>query len=231
MKKLVMFLFIIAGCLFFLTDVKAVGCNLEQRVKFNEVASKIRLTYEGNDITKVDSEGEEYSVSVLDLKIYNVSDQFNYKLSDGKNTVDLDYSMSVDNVITVRINDVTSIKNYVLDIYPTTFDCYTEKIRSIKITLPKYNYESSSEICSGIEDYYLCQKYITTELDEDIFYQNVQNYRDKRKSSKIEELELESSDNGIVKKITNYKYIILIGILAIGVIISFVVLKKKGSVK
>ena len=230
MKRMLLVLFVITVCSFFINDVKAVGCGLEQRVKFNEIASKIRMTYEGNDITKVDADGEEYSVSVLDLKIYNVSDQLNYKLSDGSNSVDLDYSMSVDDVITVRITDISTIKNYVLEIYPTTYDCYTEKIRSIKITLPKYNYESSSEICNDIEDYYLCQKYITTELDEDTCYQNVQKYRDRKKDIKMEELELESSDNEIVKKITNYKYYILIGVLVLGMVISFVIVKKKGSV-
>ena len=231
MKKVTFSIFIIAAFLLFIFDVKALGCNLEQRVKYREIASKVKVSYEESNIEKVDSDGEKYSVSVLDLKIYNVSEELSYKLTTDNKTADLDYTMAYDGVITVRISDVSTIKNYALDIYPTTYDCYTENVRSIKITLPKYNYESSSEICDGIKDYYLCQNYILNDLNEDTFYENVQNYRKKMKIQKEEGIELETSDEGIISKTFKYKYYVVGILICLGVLLTFIVLKKKGSVE
>jgi len=234
MKKYVYILLFFACMFVTFMEVEASNCTLNDRVRFKELASKVKATYETDYIREEDSGGEVYNAYVLYLKIYNVSPELDFKLSDGINSKDLNYSMlNEDGSITIRIKDVSKVRNYKIDIYPNSYNCLTEKVRTIKLTLPMYNYNSSYDVCDGVEDYYMCQKFVFNEVDYDNFYTSVTNYKNKIASQKEEEMLLEENNEGdnVITAATKHKYVLVIIIVVLGIVATVVVLKRKGSAK
>ena len=94
-------------------------------------------------------------------------------------------------------------------------------LRTIKLTLPKFNFYSQLAACQDIPDYYLCQEYTTFEVDGATFYNKVDEY--KAKLLTLEEAgDMELDNNGIVSTaistVSRHKYAI------VGVVLIFFVL-------
>ena len=104
-------------------------------------------------------------------------------------------------------------------------------MRTIKLTLPKYNYYSQLDVCDDIPDYYLCQPYTKYSVDGGTFYDKVDEYK-----TKLSTLEKEKEENNNTSFVTNtmsgiskYKYLIVGIAVVVGVVLTIFVLKKKGS--
>jgi hypothetical protein len=87
--------------------------------------------------------------------------------------------------------------------------------------------------CDGISDYYLCHEYTTYDIDGATFYDKVDEYKSKLLTSQNG---VDSADNNtLISKtfngISKYRYLIVGVIVAVGVVATMVVLKRKKEVE
>lgn len=215
-------------------------CPNSSRVKLLENASAVKITYEPYEQKAEgfdDPESDDYSVIYyyLDVKIYNLDETLSVDVTNGN--LGKEYklypsSIGPDGAITIRVKDTSEINTFTFEIKANTYDCNAQTLRTVKLTLPKFNYYSGRQICSDIPDYYLCQQYISYEISADKFLENVNNYKEKLEQSGNTEQEDEVKPSIIstaASKVSKYKYWIVGGIILVGVIITIIVVKKKRS--
>lgn len=240
MKKRIIYIIFLLCFMFFGTkEINAEYCSTEELVRLNTLASNVKVTYEANEeINDSDPNPEShYTEFVLDMKVYNVSSDLSINLTsqNSNKSYTLDYTnVGADGAITVRVNDTSEIDTYYYTITPTGVECYDKTLRVISLTLPKYNYASKKAICDDVPEYYLCQQYVMFNIDYSTFTTDVEKYKARLDAQKTNGDEINLGDNNnVVSKtfssISKYKYFIVIGIIAIGVVVTVVVLNKKGS--
>ncbi len=209
-------------------------CTPSDSVKINKQAMKIKVGYEPYEEDYPDEDETirpDLKIYMLDIKVYNVSPELKVVLTSEDGTAIGHYDDSNDGVITFRNTDTKTIKNYKLEIQSDDV-CMDKVIRTINLTLPKYNPYSEREICTEVPTYYLCQQFITYDIDSEHFLKDVQNYK-----ARLEAKEIETADSGkvnknittkIVSKISKNKYIVVGVILAVGILITvLIVLRNK----
>lgn len=248
-KKLIIFIICLTVVLFAdcnvlaedITDGVDNVCTSEDMARFNELASDIKVTYEANEEVVKNGEDEEfwYTRYVLDLIVYNLSDDMFgiIEATDSHESLYLSKDRkNKDGNIVIRISDTNSVQNLTIVVYADGLGC-DNKLRTITVTLPRYNYYSNYAICDDIPEYYLCQKYITFTINGETFSDEVTKYKEKM-ALQSEEVEVDfGSDNNntinqTISFFSKYKYMFVAAIIWIGVILTFVILKKKkGSIK
>ena len=212
-------------------------CEIIELGKLREYASSINANViSGIEETKIDNEQAEENY--LYIKIYNMNSSMRLVVTNDNNSQkhELTYrNIGSDGSITLKQTAINKVINYTIDVYGgVNTNCYSEKLRTIKVTVPKYNYYSNLEMCSTIPDYYLCQEYITFDIDGSTASDKINEYREKiDKELEEKEVKTEEKNKSVIKKartfFSDYKYI-LIGLLVIlGVIITIIILKRKRS--
>ena len=236
-KGIVFFIFVIF--MMFVEKVDAGYCSTEELIRLNSLGSNVKVNYVAGEEYHTEEPNPEshYTEYILDMMVYNVSSDLDIKLTS-KNTnksYKLNYkNVGPDGAITIRVNDTSTIDTYYYTITPSGLECHDRKLRVLSVTLPKYNYASKKAICDDIPEYYLCQQYTLLNIDYTKFDSDVKAYKEKIALQENNFEELEKNENNKISntltKISNYKYIIVFVVIAVGIIATIVVLKKKGSV-
>ena len=247
-KKMMLIIVLLASTFLFVGKVFAAaeGCGYSLLNELRQEAANIKVTYvPGEETTALDEpDGEtgmtETTKMYLDLKIYNVTDRMYLNVTQYGNEINqtqigpiLSSQIGPDGSITLRQPSTTSVVNYSIDVISDYNACSGEKLRTIKITLPKYNIYSQLLACDGISDYYLCHEYTTYDVDGATFYDKVDEYKSKLLTSQEE---ITSTDNNtLVSKtfngVSKHRYLIVGIIVAVGVIATMIVLKRKKGVE
>lgn len=222
-------------------------CLLEDRVRLQELASKIKVTYENaEDICAHDIDTDEESCDpstipndsqivftryYLKLKIYNMTDDFVIYITDGNNKMAVMPSdLDEDGVATVDIKNVTNVRNIVVNIKGRKAPCNQNSLKTVNITIPKYNYYSLSSSCDDLADYYVCQRYITFDMDYSYFQKHIEEYKEKISQMKDSSISLDdnnSTGSKLASLLANNKYIVLIVLLVLGVCVALFAIKWK----
>lgn len=243
------FLFLmIIGMFLFGKNVYAeedLSCNSTNLGKLRTMAANVKVSYIPNEII-VEGEGAgETGVSterkkVLDIKIYNITSTLYIKVKSSGDKVSADeHIITLENVgpdgsATIRQPALSEPITYEFTIYSDSYGCSTKVLRTFRITLPKFNFYSELDICQDIPEYYLCQPYTTFTVDGETFYEKVDEYKAKLANQVGDSEGVSSENNGIVSeavsKIFDYKYIIVGIIVAIGVVTTILILRKRRSV-
>lgn len=207
-------------------ELRATAANVV--VSYVPVTTKETITHENGEV------GELYNY-YLDIKIYNVNTKLVIRAKDKTSGEEayLDYhDLGADGTITIRVPSSTEqVRNWEFKVYSYLYSCFTEPIRTIKLTLPMYNVNSDLNICDDIPDYYLCRQYITSQSDLEDFYKYVNAYKEKLDEREIDDNNKQTGGiNNVVSKIKDYKYLIVIILIIIGIITTvIIVLKRKKS--
>lgn len=230
------------------TETKEVEqCTYDTQKELQILASNITISYitgeeliETDDVDIPESERDEtyyYKQYYFDIKIYNMNSRFYIKATDMDRgeIYTLDYqNIGDDGAITIRVEASGEEKrNWKFEIYTYEMNCINDRIRQIKLTLPMYNYYSELEICNDIPDFYMCRQFITTTIDSSDFYKIVNDYKEKLDDRNLtEEKNINIADNTITK-FSKYKYFIIGGIIAIGIIVTIIIIirREKRMVK
>lgn len=247
-KKLMLIIVMLASTFLFVGRVFAAGegCSYSLLNELRQDAANIKVTYvpgeERVDLGYVDHENgmsEELSF-YLDLKIYNVTDQMYLNVQQSGKTVSTrsfgpltHLDIGPDGSITLRQQAVSNVVTYTITVISNYNACAGERLRTIKITLPKYNVYSDLLACDGISDYYLCHEYTTYDIDGATFYDKVDEYKSKLLTSQEG---INGNDNNTIigrtfNGISKYRYLIVGVIVAIGVIVTVIILKRKKGVE
>ncbi len=211
------------------------SCSLSERSELRQMASEVTINYvpvEFNNVVETD-EGEGSS-HALDIYIYNLNTKINAVLDDSETGLSytFDYTrMNSDGAVVLRQTAGSGVKKLKFYIYPTNDNCNTYLLRTVNITLPKFNNYSLRGVCSDIPEYYLCQRYITYDINDSTFTENVNKYKEKL-AEKADEKDEESNTSVVGKTVNNiakYKYVIAVIVILAGAVITYIVIKKKRS--
>ncbi len=243
-KKYLLFIIMLAFFLF-IGNVRAADdtetvCKPTDLSSLRSMAANVKVTYTPVTVT-VDTGvvNQEVQTSTLirnylDIKIYNINTKLKV-IVDGPgidNKIFDSSSVGVDGAITIRVVPQSQIVTYNFEVVSLLYGCGDKTLRKLKLSLPRYNSYSQLSICSDIPDYYLCQEYTTYVVDGATFYDKVDEY--KAKLLTLEEKENDDDNTGIVSKtisgISKYKYVIVGVVVAIGVLLTIFILKRKKSV-
>ncbi len=241
-KKIFMIIFMLAF-FFMIGNVSAAEdkenmCTPTQLSELRSMAANVKVTYvpvtEAVKLTTPNGEsGAEYvSKRYLDIKVFNLNTKLIVHVKNGTDSFTITSNdIQGDGAVTIRQPSSTSSINYEFEVTSLLYGCSLETLRTIKLTLPKYNYYSQLDVCDDIPDYYLCQPYTTYSVDGGTFYDKVDEY--KAKLSAIEKEKQENNNTSFVTNtmsgISKYKYLIVGIVVVVGVVLTIFVLKKKGS--
>ncbi len=240
-KKYLLFIIMLAFFLF-IGNVRAADdlndvCKPTELSSLRSMAANVKVTYVPVKFEeKLDTPNFETGNTVrinnyLDIKIYNLNTKLEVTITaPGVNEIRRVDSAGVDGAITLRQVPLNETVTYKFEVRALN-GCHSHVLRTLSLTLPRYNFYSQLSACNDIPDYYLCQEYTTYKVDGATFYDRVDEY--KAKLLTLEEKE-NSIDNGIVSKtisgISKYKYVIVGVVVAIGVLLTIFILNRKKSV-
>jgi len=242
---------IITLCIFFfsITTVSAV-CNVEETNRLNSLAVNIKNSYEiitkeipaednfnaPDGLTEEEIKNYKYYRDYFKIYINNVTEDLYVKVTN-KNTNEVKtyyYSDSDNGTISFEEKVSYYITNYVIEIYSSDkTNCKDTKLYTHYLTTPKYNSLSESILCEEIENYYLCNEYLSVEVSFENYEDKINAYREGKVNEIGEELDEEVGNNEQTLSFIK-EYRIPIIILVVGVAISslvIVIIKKQRSKK
>ena len=243
-NKFLMLIVMMLASILVIGNVKAEEgntCSATDLNKMRQLAANVKATYVPNSIKTGEKSDqmndEEILEDVLDLKVYNVTKALSLRFDySGEGVVAGSFVLSYadadkDGVVTVRQKDYHRVINYVITVIANYGSCSGQKLKTIRITLPMFNYYSRLEVCEGIQDYYLCQPYVTTEVGSADFFDKVENY--KAKMLKNEVIKVDEDNNNVITAtftgVKKHKYLIVGIVVGIGVVATVLILKRKKS--
>lgn len=214
-------------------------CSVNEQVKLAKAASAVKVEYEPVEIKAPgydDPNSSNYSVMIyaLDIKIYNITDDIYAVVSvENGNSYSIDSSMNnSEGYIVLRDDGVGSIKKYKFDIRSQNGNCEADILRSIELSTPKYNQLSNRNACREVPHFYKCQEFVSYDFEADNYLKDIEEYKEKLAKQGIKDTkEGLVANNGAVgktiKKISDYKWIVLATILLIGCIITIIIIRKR----
>lgn len=244
MKRKKILLIIMMAFFLFIGNVRAEGeettCKPTDLSSLRSMAANVKVTYVPvTETVKFDKPNFETGATegfrnYLDIKIYNVNTKLEVTVTaSGVNKIFTSKDVGADGAITLRQVPQNEIVTYTFEIMSYESGCHGNVLRTLKLTLPRYNFYSQLGACADIPDYYLCQEYTTYKVDGATFYDKVDEYKAKL-------LSLESGDKtdenntGIVSQtlsnVSKYKYVIVGVVVVVGVLLTIFILKRKKSV-
>ncbi len=166
---------------FGITPVGAI-CNYEEQARLNREVSNVKVSYEvvtkeiGQDRCEplVGFEDMPYSCSAefIQINVLNINEnmvvniendfydnEYRYNYSDTDNG-SISFILTDDNGNEIEYNQ--DVIDYTIEILASSeTGCEGSGLRTIYLTVPRYNNYYGIGYCDGLDDYYLCQKYVT----------------------------------------------------------------------
>lgn len=201
MKK-IMIIFLLA---LFIPVAKVEGyyCTYSEIARLKKIAANINVSYDYI---------EKNNSAIFSVTLVNLNREVYIVDATTSNT----YRYNGDELTISNYNSGSTIQYYV---YPVNSDCDDQLLYTIRLVLPSYNSYYKDEICKGIEEYTLCQKWSSHNLNYNEFKNRVTNYKE---SQKIEEKPNQNPDNDndsllhvLISLLVEYYYIILIVLILI----------------
>jgi len=206
MKKLLFLLFF-----FFIINVNADTCTVEEKNRLKEIISKVRMEYEIFDLEEYDGYGKIY-----DAYFYNMTEELYISNSD-------DYILEYYNEEgPIKIESIETGRIQKLEFYGSDKSkCKNQLIDTKLYSFPYYNDYSENYLCEGIEDFDLCKKEKdTSSLSFYEFEKAVLEYKESLKEEKEDEQEENKVNifNKLFDFLIKYYVFILYPIIVISII-------------
>ena len=205
MKKYNLLLSIISLSLFIPTLTYA-DCTKEELDNFKEIENEYKVTYE------FDRDSKKYKLKFINPNYENYGYMLFYEISEEQTKY---YDLRQLNTEEYEQSDFEAGK-YRIEIYGKTETC-NEKLKEITLKLSKYNQFSEDPLCSGIEDFVLCQPTYDKDIDYNTFVSRINSYKKKIESSNTNNTDNQKKeeDSKIVKYIKDNLIQIIIVIIFI----------------
>lgn len=236
---LIIFLFVFMGKVYAEEDTTCSAVSLNE---LRTAAANLRVTYVPVTVEKEvpSTEGPVMaSFQYLDIKIYNMMSKLYVKMDGSSKSVSgisklftLD-DVESDGAITIRQVPADEVVTYKFVVYSDSYGCNGKTLRTMTVTLPRRNPYSSRDMCKDIPEFYLCQDYVTFEINASMVDKGVTEYKEKLEAQE-KNSELKTDNNGVVSKtistISKYKFVFVGIIILLGLIVTVIILKRKRSV-
>ena len=159
-----------------ITSVSAV-CSYEERAELNNQIGNIEASYEVVEIeldpseydppdTVVGTDEEDTYVQVIDalqVNILNLTEDLYAIVTNNydESQVRYNYSDTDNGNITFLWETIDELVTFTIEIYSSSnTNCADTLLRTIRLSLPRYNEYSNYGMCDNLPDYYLCQRYV-----------------------------------------------------------------------
>lgn len=190
------------------------SCNSKELADLRKLANNVNLSYEYNP-----NEPEYFRVVINNIhpKIYVID-----KITGEKYY----YENSTNGQVTT--NRFSGINKMEYVVYSNVSGCYNELSRK-SIELPIYNIYYEYDICNGIEDFYLCNKWNPYEGTYEEFVSEVNLYKNSLNSGIVEDSNMSVNNNEsnlLLDIYIEYYYIVLPIIIIVGVIVIYIYNKR-----
>ena len=189
-------------CLFFLlmfipTNNIQAKCMYSDIAEMKKIASNINYSYEYKIVN---------DDALFDITLTNLTNDIYFVDSTTEKT----YKNKTGEYV---LKNYKSGETVIYNFYLNNPDCLDTSLYTIRIVLPKYNKYYNNSICADIQEFSLCQKWSSHNLDYNTFLDKVNQYKNDK--LKEEEKEKQVVDNDslfhyIIIFLTDYYYIILI---------------------
>lgn len=244
-------MFLCTGTVYAVEEEEENTCKATQLSELRSLAANVKVTYipmavvEDFGVPDGEAGATAFTQQYLYVKIYNLTDKLKIYVSNGGRGLtdtlrEKEFTVAQagsDGAVTLRQAAITENVQYIFEIKSDYYGCGDKTLRKFNLTLPKFNFYSQLDICQDVPEYYLCQQYTTFDVDGATFYDKVNEYKAKLLAQKEENeaAENEEIDNTtLVSKamsvVSKNKYIVVGVIVVIGVVITVVILKRKGRV-
>lgn len=242
MKKFNKKILFIAFMMFsFMMGVRAESetCTAEDKVRLRNIASMVSVNYETVDIYGTSDEysreeGTEFKEVNLDVKIHNLNDSM-YVIIESpylskKIVADTD-DKNNNGEIVIRKANLNQVEKMTFTIYSYE-SCTNDALKVINLTIPKYNRNSKLDICSDVPEFYLCQPLVTYDIKNVDYSTSIAEYKEKlANQEKKPALENQSDEeSGLAGFVSKNKYFIVGIVVGIGIGLTILILKRRGSV-
>ena len=226
MKKI---LALIVVSFLFVTNVNAASkCSYAEQTELNGKAGNVKVSYaikevdvKGNYINM--DTGETYDTSkaeVFEITILNLSEDLYVVVTNDidESVRTIRYGNTSNGMATFIWNNNDNITNFTFNIYSSDkTNCKDEVYKTLYLTTPRYNNLYGYQVCQGLEDFYLCQKYVNfNKVSEGDFYKKISQYNNKEIDDNGEQIVPEKT---VFDKIINFikqnKWFIVSGIVLV----------------
>ena len=226
MKKIFTFIAIF----FMMCTYTYAACDQTKSAEMYQKAANVKANYEIVKETMKLERGE-YSFPYIKISIINADEDLYFVV---KNSVDkkeetYKYKSAKDGIITLYWYDIDVIANYTITIYSSDkTGCKDEKLRTLYLNTPRYNEFSEREVCEELDDFYLCQEFVSFDkITQDKFTTQLENFRSGKIDEKGEEVKNVTFFDKVFSFLDKYKWFVIGGtVLIVGAV---VVVYKKGK--
>lgn len=233
-KLLIFILLLLIGNVVYAEDSENISCDHVEKKGIMQNASNIKVTF----VPTEKSSEQQVLQRYMDIKIYNVtSDVFLAIKGDSVGTQMNARTLSINDVgpegaIVLRMPALDRIANLVLEVYSKGKTCNGDKIKTLTLKIPKYNFYSQLEVCNDVPEFYLCQEYIDFEIDPSKFYDQVADYKEKKENPELSEIIVNDNtpaQHNIYIAPKSYIKHIIFGVVVVIVVVSgyFFIKRKK----
>lgn len=187
--------------------IKASACSNADKVKYQEMAKNINITYEYVEANEV----------YFNLTASNVV--------DGLYIRDLRYEKNYYPTTSEYVfsNRYYPGKTYKFVIYTKDANCKDEQLYIHYVNLPHYNQYHNHYLCDGIEEFKYCQKWVNNPMGFESFVTEVLKYKDSIQLDEEEQVEKNTMFydllNIVIDFYLEYYYIILSVIIVVCLIV------------
>lgn len=243
MKKIIAFLTINIFLFVFNNPEVNAECTYTEKANLNKLAANVKVDYEIKSEEKDMTGIEGYlsmsdpiiKVDYININIINISPELYIEQSDLNTSamITLGYSDAADGLISQRIDDLSFVRKYTFKVYGSSESaCPNTSLKTINLTVPRYNKYSERTICDTETEFYLCKRYVTSsEITEDKFLEKLYNYQDgKTNKNGIAINESKKPYEKVIDFISQYKYLIggiVIVAFTTGIVIRVIKIKKQ----
>lgn len=203
--KLIMFLFLLV---IIPVHGSAEECDFSTKAKLKKLASNISTSYvpieQGNKVT-------------FDITISNIYP--NLVVIDPKTGNEYRYDTSRNIPHQITLSGYASDQTYRFEVYADKENCSEESLNIYYVTLPAYNPYYKDDLCKGIEDYKLCNKWLKHSLTRDEFVKEITAYKASLNQPE-KQVQKKQKENSMLAFIKEYYYVFIgLGVLGIGYVI------------
>ena len=199
-----------------ITKVEGAVCSYSEIARLKKIASNVTVSYDYI---------ENNSSVVFNVTLNNLNDELYFV--DQSNYQRYNYTEEE-----LTISNYRSGQTIRYVFYATDPDCADTPLYTARVILPTYNQYYKDEVCNGIENYSLCQKWSSHNLTYTNFVQKVNEYKNSLNSPTIPvepSMPIEVSITQLIVDflLDYYIYIVIILLLALIGILS---IRKKDDI-
>lgn len=228
-NKYILFLLMIFAL--FASPVKAATCSYEERAELNSEISNITASYElltrfeptenvpDEILGTPEEENYQMEIDYFQINVLNLTENTYAVITNDYNSdrYIYNYEDTTNGNIALTWDNIMNIVEFTIEIYTSdNTTCEGTLLRTLTVRIPRYNSYARLAMCDSLNDYYLCQEYVTfDEISFGTFEERVRNEIERRETEALEE---EKEENGILDFLSQHRTEIIIGVIIVIVI-------------